>query len=583
MGTFRSVLAPLLNLEEPGASWLPQAVLLLIAITTSAVAVSVSPLFLKVIVDRAIAGVPTPDLLLYGFLYIAALACGRFSADGQWIAFWGLERRLLARLRSFVIRFIVAAPLSYHHDNPVGSVLQRINHATRGVTAVLQSLFVSALPIGLQLVSVVVLVSGSISVEFGLLFTAAAAAYAAVFYRANRNAIQLNRVHAEASSSFHAIAGEFISGAETMKLTGATGYASSRLCAASGHLDSSLASFQRARGQASLASSVVFSVTLGGVLLWAAVRLGGAALTPGQFILLATCATQILRPLEAIGMLHRDWSSALVMLDQGKDFVVASQLRADAGNRAPEQGVALSVAGVTYTYEGGGVALDNVSFDVRIGERVAVVGESGSGKTTLVRVVAGALAPDTGEVRKASITTVEPGTAAPHRTFVTVLPQDTALFDDSLRANLVLDATPAPNQAEIDRAVALCQLEQVLARLPEGLEGRVGRQGAKLSAGERQRIGLARALLQSPAVLVLDEPTSALDARTEASILDALASFDKRQAILSVAHRLRTVAGYDRILVMHGGRVVESGTHGELLQLGGRYAHLWSAQERADS
>lgn len=582
MGTIRSIIAPLLKSKEQGSSWMPQVVLLLLAITVSAVAVSVSPLFLKMIVDQAITGVPTPSLLLYGFLYVAALACGRFSMDGQWIAFWGLERRLLERLRSFVIRFIVAAPLSYHHDNPVGSVLQRINHSTRGVTAVLQSLFVSALPIGLQLVSVVVLVSGAISVEFGLLFSAAALAYAAVFYRANRDAIQLSRVHAEASSNFHAIAGEFISGAETMKLAGATSYASGRLRAASGHLDSALALFQSARGRASLASSVVFSVTLGGVLLWAALRLGGGALTPGQFILLATCATQILRPLEAIGMLHRDWSSALVMLDQGKDFV-ASQPNADVGYRAAEKGVALSVVGVTYTYAGGGVALDDVSFDIRIGERVAVVGESGSGKTTLVRVVAGALAPDKGEVRNAPVVSTQSGIAASYRTSITVLPQDTTLFDDTLRANLVLDATPAPSQAEIEHAVASCQLGQVLAHLPEGLESRVGRQGAKLSAGERQRIGLARALLQSPAVLVLDEPTSALDAKTEASILDALASAGKRRAILSVAHRLRTVADYDRILVMNGGRVVEIGTHDELLRLGGHYANLWAAQERANA
>jgi ATP-binding cassette subfamily B protein len=166
------------------------------------------------------------------------------------------------------------------------------------------------------------------------------------------------------------------------------------------------------------------------------------------------------------------------------------------------------------------------------------------------------------------------------RDAIGLVPQDVVLFNASMREN-VLYGRPDASDAELREAATRAQLIEFIDRLPNGWETRVGERGVKLSGGERQRVGIARAILKNPAILVLDEATSALDSATEQEVQGALDEAAKGRTTIMVAHRLSTVAGADEIIVLDAGKIVERGTHRELLDRGGLYADLWSRQSRA--
>jgi ATP-binding cassette subfamily B protein len=159
-----------------------------------------------------------------------------------------------------------------------------------------------------------------------------------------------------------------------------------------------------------------------------------------------------------------------------------------------------------------------------------------------------------------------------------VVPQDTVLFNDTIRYNIAYGKDGA-TQAEIEEAAKAAQIHDFILSLPEGYETAVGERGLKLSGGEKQRVGIARTLLKNPPILLLDEATSALDSETEAEIQDALTRAGRGRTVLTIAHRLSTIAEADRIIVLEQGKLVEQGTHDELLAKEGRYAQLWRRQQ----
>jgi ATP-binding cassette, subfamily B, heavy metal transporter len=158
-----------------------------------------------------------------------------------------------------------------------------------------------------------------------------------------------------------------------------------------------------------------------------------------------------------------------------------------------------------------------------------------------------------------------------------LVPQDVVLFNDTLRYNIAY-GRPDATQAELDEAAERAQLSAFIARAPQGWDTRVGERGLKLSGGEKQRVGIARVILKDPKILVLDEATSSLDSRTEAEVQDALEEASRGRTTIVVAHRLSTIAGADRIIVLKDGRVVEEGSHMQLVARDGEYAELWRRQ-----
>jgi ATP-binding cassette subfamily B protein len=219
-----------------------------------------------------------------------------------------------------------------------------------------------------------------------------------------------------------------------------------------------------------------------------------------------------------------------------------------------------------------------VSFRIGAGQKVAVVGASGAGKSTLVKLPFRFYDPNSGAIfiDGQDIAGV---TQASLRVAIGIVPQDTVLFNDTIEEN-VRYGRPGADDAEVGEAIRLAHLEAFIRQLPDGGNTLVGERGLKLSGGEKQRVSIARTILKRPPILVFDEATSSLDSRSEQAILTALREIAQEHTSLVIAHRLSTVVDADSILVLHEGRIVEQGSHAELLAANGHYRELWQAQQR---
>ncbi len=224
--------------------------------------------------------------------------------------------------------------------------------------------------------------------------------------------------------------------------------------------------------------------------------------------------------------------------------------------------------------------LDDVSFSIQPGEKVAIVGDSGAGKSTLVKllfrfydVVEGKIVIDGHDIRHVTQDTL--------RQAIAIVPQDTVLFNDTLIENIRY-GRPEASLDDINAAIKMAHLHEFIATLPEGAETKVGERGLKLSGGEKQRVAIARAILKKSAILVFDEATSSLDSHSEQAILSALKEVAKGHTSLVIAHRLSTVVDADRIIVLSQGKVVEAGSHIDLLAKNGFYTKLWRVQQESN-
>ena len=244
----------------------------------------------------------------------------------------------------------------------------------------------------------------------------------------------------------------------------------------------------------------------------------------------------------------------------------------DEGAEAGPLGEALEVQGLEVTYADGRRALQGVSLRVPAGARVALVGASGAGKSTLFSVLLGFQQPSGGQVLwdGQPLSSLRCGSVRAQAAWV---PQEPVLFSGTVRHNLLL-ARPHATDAQLWEALGLAHAEDFVRQLPGGLEEPVGERGGRLSGGQRQRLALARAFLCRPSLLLLDEPTSALEAASEAAVGAGLAALMRGRTVLVIAHRLSTVRDADLIVVLDAGRVVEAGTHAELVAARGRYAQL---------
>jgi ATP-binding cassette subfamily B protein len=298
---------------------------------------------------------------------------------------------------------------------------------------------------------------------------------------------------------------------------------------------------------------------------------------------------QLYIPLNFLGVLYREIKQSLTDLDKMFTLMEKEREIADrpealplplAGEGRGEGDWTVRFDHVHFAYEPARPILHDVSFEIPAGKTVAVVGPSGSGKSTLARLLYRFYDVQQGRITIAG-QDVRDVTQASVRQAIGIVPQDTVLFNDTVEYNIAY-GRPGATREQVEEAARAARIHDFIASTPKGYGTMVGERGLKLSGGEKQRVAIARTLLKNPPILIFDEATSALDSANERAIQAELKGVARNKTALVIAHRLSTVVDAHQILVMEAGRIIERGTHQELLALGGRYADMWALQQSAE-
>ncbi len=552
--------------------------LLVLAVALAAVNAA-EPLALRSAFD-ALAVREGKSPLARALLALVALGLGReaLAACSNWLT-WRTRIGIQYGLTEATVGRLHQLPVSFHKAEGVGALMTRLDRSIQGLVGALADLAFNALP---ALVYLVLSVAVMLRLEWRLavLVLVFAPVPALVARLAAPMQTRRERSLLERWVNIYSRFNEVLAGIVTVKsftmeeaekrrfLSEVNG--ANEVVIRGVGVDSGVGA---AQNLAQIAARVAALVVGGGLVL-------AGDMTVGTLVAFLGYVGGLFGPVLGLAGTYKSIRTARVSLEEVYGILDAQDLLGDAPDAVDVVGLRGDLAweGVRFGFGDGPPVLDGVDLRVRAGERVAIVGPSGSGKSTLVSLLQRFHDPAEGAVRVDGID-VRRLKQLSLRRQVGVVFQDSMLFNETVRANIAY-GRPSATRAEIEAAARAANAHDFILRLPQGYETVVGERGCRLSVGERQRISIARTLLKDPAVLILDEPTSALDAESEALVSEALERVAHGRTTLVIAHRLSTVVGADRIVVLERGRIVEQGSHRELVAAGGTYAGLVARQTK---
>ncbi|MDO8450229.1 MAG: ABC transporter ATP-binding protein/permease [Rhodoferax sp.] len=546
------------------------------------------PLLLKELVDTmnpkagidasALLVVPVALLFAYGLLRLSTTLFTELRELVFAKATEGASRTISLQ----VFRHLHALSLRFHLERQTGGLTRDIERGTRAVNSLISYSLYSIIPTLIEVAMVLTYLAIKFDVWFALITIIALVFYITFTVSVTEWRTKFRKQMNELDSKAHSRAIDSLLNFETVKYFNNEEFEARRY---DENLEKfRLASLKSQRTLSLLNTGQQLIIATGLIaMLWRATQgVVDGRMTLGDLVMVNAFMIQLYIPLGFLGVLYREIKQSLTDLDKMFTLMEREREIADVPGAQPLQvnGANVTFSHVDFAYDPARPILHDISFEIPAGKTVAVVGPSGSGKSTLARLLFRFYDVQRGQIL-INGQDIKQVTQASVRQAIGIVPQDTVLFNDTVEYNIAY-GQPGATRAQVEEAARAAHIHNFISATPKGYDTMVGERGLKLSGGEKQRVAIARTLLKNPPILIFDEATSALDSANERAIQAELQSVAQNKTTLVIAHRLSTVVDAHEILVMDAGRILERGTHAELLAANGRYAQMWALQQSSE-
>jgi ATP-binding cassette subfamily B protein len=552
----------------------------LLSLVLSKLAIVGMPLVLKEIVDsldttKDVLVLPITLLLAYGALRLASSLFNELRDA----VFARVRYHAMRRISQRVLRHLYSLSLGYHLDRKTGGITRDLERGTNSLSSILNYLVFNIIPTAAEFMLVAVILLGKYEVRFALVTFITVAVYIAFTLSVTEWRMHFRHKMNAQESEANTYAVDGMLNYETVKYFNNEDYELARYDDTLKGWEQSAVKSQNSMSILNFGQGAVIAVGVTFMMIFAAQGVVSGTMSLGDLVLVNTMMLQLFLPLNFLGIIYRALKYSLADMDMMMRLLDTRQEIVDKENAAQLQvdQAHVQIENVSFSYTEERQVLNDVSFEILPGQKVAVVGPSGAGKSTLSRLLFRFYEPDQGRILVDG-QDISDVTQASLRENIGIVPQDTVLFNQSIFHNIHY-ANQEASLEDVQNAARVANIHGFIESLPDGYDTIVGERGLKLSGGEKQRIAIARVILKNPRILVFDEATSSLDSRSEQSILSSLKEVAMQHTTLVIAHRLSTIIDADSILVMDKGKIVECGTHQQLLKEQGLYAHLWQLQQ----
>jgi ABC-type transport system involved in Fe-S cluster assembly fused permease/ATPase subunit len=539
------------------------------------------PLVLKEIVDRLESTegmalvLPLAFLIAYGGLRLASSLFNELRDAVFARVRHGATRSISVK----VLEHLHRLSLRYHLERKTGGLSRDIDRGTRSVSSILNYMVFSLLPTLVEITLIAGILLNRYSIWFTVITVVSVIAYIAFTLKVTewrmKYRVAMNAMDSQANTQ----AIDSLLNYETVKYFGNEAHELLRYNDSLRNWEASAVKSQTSLSTLNFGQAAIIAIAVTLIMVLASQGVVSGSMTLGDLVLVNAFLLQLFIPLNFLGIVYSQLKHALADMQLMLDVL---KCEPEITDRQDARELEIAEAGVrfenvSFGYDASRPILYDVSFHIEPGRKVAVVGPSGAGKSTLARLLFRFYDVNSGHIR-INDQDIRDVTQDSLRRAIGIVPQDTILFNESLYYNIAY-ARPGASRDEIEQAARLASIHDFIMSLPEDYDTVVGERGLKLSGGEKQRVAIARAILKQPRILVFDEATSSLDSHSEQLILEALREVAAHHTTLAIAHRLSTITDADNILVMDAGRIVEQGTHQDLLARGDFYAKMWSLQQ----
>lgn len=553
-------------------------VLFLIA---SQIAATAQPIFLRNIINaltdhKAIGAITIILFYYFGVKLIDIIA--------EFIRDYFLSPVVMGVPRDFekdIFAHLLNLPVSYHANSKTGAAARAITRGAQAISFMLDFSISSLVPPLLQLIFVTILLLKLYSWQYGIITFATVVVYAIFTIWSTEKRNVFRQAGNDKDDQAGGLLVDSVSNIETVKYFGNQNIAWTRFSKIKQEWFKLFVKSNRLFALIFGVQGVILLVGLGLIFVLALKQVTAGTITIGDLVLLSTYVVQLSIPITSLGFVYGRFKNSITDL-QAMDNILSEQItiiEPENPKKIKNLKGEIDFCNVNFGYSPNRKVINDISLMIKPGQKAAFVGPSGAGKSTIAKLIfrlydinSGSIKIDDVDIKMLSV--------KDRARILAIVPQDPALFNDTIAENIRFGKMEA-SFTEIRKAAKVAQIDDFIMGLPKKYETMVGERGIKVSGGQRQRIAIARAMIKNPKILVFDEATSSLDSRSEQAVLKTIDRVKEGRTSISIAHRLSTIIKSDIIFVLKGSKIVEQGTHQQLIKQNGEYAHLWKIQSQS--